>query len=147
MCIRDSFKREDKFEKILKELTEIKDILNNKIAHKSDLEISKIILEILNQLKEQVENIQKQSKIGARHLEPIKEKIEKMSGVLIEKGIIRILSEGEQRFSDLLNKLSTTKPTLSLHLKKLEANGLIEKVKAGRNVYYRLRKRILESNR
>ena len=58
--------------------------------------------------------------------------------------ILRLLREGDLRAGDLANRFEMSWPSVSRHLKVLEAAGLVSSVRRGGNVIYSLRTTVLE---
>lgn len=56
----------------------------------------------------------------------------------IRRGILANLSAGEQNVSQLTEAFSVSQPAISRHLRKLNAAGLIEKEKRGREQFVRV---------
>ncbi len=62
--------------------------------------------------------------------------------------IIKLLFEGEKCVCEIVEKISKSQPTISIHLAKLEEAGIVSSRKEGKKIIYRLAdprvKRVLE---
>jgi ArsR family transcriptional regulator len=59
--------------------------------------------------------------------------------------ILKILKQGEQNVSKIVEALKLSQPTVSHHLKKLEEAGLVLKRQYKRWVFYQVNKSLLKS--
>jgi ArsR family transcriptional regulator len=59
--------------------------------------------------------------------------------------IIDFLKNGEKCACEIVPYTKKSQPNVSLHLKKLEENGILESRKVGTNIFYKIKdKRVLE---
>lgn len=62
----------------------------------------------------------------------------KLASEKVRLRILKILKKGPQRVTNLVNRLEVTQPTVTHHLKLLEAAGLVRMEKRGVEHFYSL---------